>query len=146
MGLASHQDARPRAGGSLLAGAGSGDAVGGGVGSQAEVSRRTAQPEQLPPRHIARQKAGSGTKGPRGRELSCLTRGRLCLLAAVWQDAAWPPAALWPEPWPESFAPAREVPPATKRQRQKQRERQRVKRRNRKAARRAAKGTKKKAA
>ena len=44
----------------------------GGVGSQAEVSRPAKQLEQLPPTHVARQRAGSGTKGPRG------TRTELC--------------------------------------------------------------------
>ncbi|MEO8955766.1 MAG: transposase [Ktedonobacteraceae bacterium] len=117
-----------------------------GVGSQAEISRPVAQPDQLPPKHIARQTAGSGTKGPRGRELSCLTRGRLGLIAAVTLGDGWPLAALWPEAWPESFPPAREVSAAKQRQRQKQRERQRVKRRKRKAARRAGKGKGKKAA
>ena len=68
-----------------------------GVGSQAEVSREAPDLEQLPPTHVARQTAGSGTTGPRGRELSCLTRGRLCVLAAVWRGEAWPQAALWPE-------------------------------------------------
>ena len=39
-----------------------------GVGSQAEVTLPAKQPEQLPPRHVARTTAGSGTKGPRGRD------------------------------------------------------------------------------
>ena len=102
-----------------------------GVGSQAEVSRPAKQLERLPPRHVARQMAGSGTKQPRGRELSCVTRGRLCLLAAVWLGEAWPPAALWPEAWPQHFPAARSWPAATQHKRQKQRERQRVKRRKR---------------
>lgn len=117
-----------------------------GVGSQAEVSRPAKQLEQLPPTHVARQTAGSGTKGPRGRELSCVTRGRLCLIAAVWLGQAWPEAALWPEAWPQQVPPARPLPPAKQHKRQKQRERQRVKRRKRKAAHRKVKGTGKKAA
>jgi hypothetical protein len=117
-----------------------------GVGSQAEVSQPAKQLDQLPPTHVARQTAGSGTKGPRGRELSCVTRGRLCLLAAVWLGEAWPEAALWPEPWPEHFPLARPLPAAKQQKRQKQRERQRAKRRKRKAAHRKAKGKGKKAA
>jgi len=109
-----------------------------GVGSQAEVSLPAANLKQLPPSHVARQTAGSGTKGPRGRELSCVTRGRLCLLAAVWHGETWPPAALWPEPWPERFPAARPLPAAKQHKRLKQRERQRVKRRK-KAPRRRAK-------
>lgn len=117
-----------------------------GVGSQAEISRPAKQLEQLPPTHVARQRAGSGTKGPRGRELSCVTRGRLCLLACAWLGEPWPQAALWPEAWPEHFPRARPLPPAKQRKQQKQRERQRVKRRKRKAARRVGKGKGKKAA
>jgi Transposase DDE domain len=117
-----------------------------GVGSQAEVSRKAPQRDLLPPTHVARQTAGSGTKGPRGRDLSCVTRGRLCLIAAVWLGEAWPEAALWPEAWPQQFPPARPLPPAKQQKRQKQRERQRVKRRKRKAAQRKVKGKGKKAA
>jgi hypothetical protein len=107
-----------------------------GVGAQAEVSRPTPQREQLPPNHIARRTAGSGTKGPHGRTLSCVTRGRLGLLAALWRGDEWPAAALWPEPWPERFPVARPLPAAKERRQQKERERQRIKRRNHKAARR----------
>jgi hypothetical protein len=105
-----------------------------GVGSQAEVSRPAKQLDRLPPQHVARQTAGSGTKKPRGRELSCVTRGRLCVLAAVWLGEAWPQAALWPQTWPQHFPAARWVPAATQHKRQKQRDRQRLKRRKRKAA------------
>jgi hypothetical protein len=117
-----------------------------GVGSQAEISRPAKQVDQLPPQHVARQTAGSGTKGPRGRELSCVTRGRLCLLAAACLEEAWPPAALWPEPWPQQFPAARPLPAAKQHKRQKQRERQRVKQRKRKAAPRARKRQGKQAA
>ena len=84
-----------------------------GVGSQAEVSRLAKHLEQLPPTHVARQTAGSGTKGPRGRDLSCLTRGRLCVLASVWRGEDWPQAALWPEAWPEHFPAARCLRPSS---------------------------------
>jgi hypothetical protein len=105
-----------------------------GVGSQAEISRPSRHPEQLSPTHVARQTAGSGTKGPRGRDLSGLTRGRLCLLASVWRAEPWPQAAVWPEPWPHQFPAARLSPVAKQQKRQKERERQRVKRRKREAA------------
>lgn len=104
-----------------------------GVGCQAEVSRPSTQRSQLPAAHIAHKTAGSGTKGPRGRELSCLTRGRLCLLASIWLGETWPQAALWPQDWPQQFPCARPQPPAKQRKQQKVRERQRVKRRKRKA-------------
>ena len=117
-----------------------------GVGSQAKVSRPAKHLEQLPPTHVARQTAGSGTKGPRGRDLSCLTRGRLCVLASVWRGEAWPQAALWPEEWPAQFPPARLVSAAKQQKQRKQRERQRVRRRNYRAARRAGRGKGKKMA
>jgi hypothetical protein len=117
-----------------------------GVGSQAEVTRPASQLEQLPPTHIARQTAGSGTKGPRGRELSCVTRGRLRLIASIWRDEEWPEAALWPEPWPQQFPRARKQSVAKQHKQHKARERQRVKRRKRQAARRLGKGKGKKAA
>ncbi len=110
-----------------------------GVGSQAEVSRKAPQVDHLPPTHVARQTAGCGTQRPRGRDLSCLTRGRLCVLAAVWLGEAWPPAALWPEAWPQHFPPARCLSATVQHKQQKARERQRVKRRKRKAARRLGK-------
>ncbi len=113
-----------------------------GVGCQAEVSRKAPQLDQLPPTHVARKTAGSGTKRPRGRELSCVTRGRLCLIAAIWLGERWPQAALWPEAWPQHFPAARPLPPAKQQKRQKQRERQRVKRRKRKVAHRKGKGKK----
>lgn len=111
-----------------------------GVGSQAEVSRPSRPLDQLPPTHVARQRAGSGKQAARGRELSCLTGGRLRLIAAVWLGEAWPQAALQPQEWPQHFPLARPLPPAKQQKRQKQRERQRVKRRKRKAARRTGKG------
>lgn len=117
-----------------------------GVGSQAEVSRPAKHPEQLPLRHVARQTVGTGTKGPRGRHLSCVTRGRLCLLAAGLREEAWPQAALWPEPWPHDFPAARPLSAAKRHKQQKQRDRQRVKRRKRKATKRAAKARGKRAA
>jgi hypothetical protein len=117
-----------------------------GVGSQAEVSRPAKHLEQLPPRHVARQTAGSGTKGPRGRDLSCVTRGRLCLLAAVWRGEEWPPAALWPEEWPAQFPRARPLSAAKQQKQRKKRQRQKVRRRNYRAARRAGKGKGKKTA
>ncbi len=117
-----------------------------GVGSQAEVSRPAKSCDHLPPQHVARRRVGTGSTGPRGRDLSCVTRGRLCLLAAVWLGETWPEAALWPEAWPQAFPPARPLPAARRRKQQKQRERQRVKRRKRKATRRASKRKSKRAA
>lgn len=117
-----------------------------GVGCQAEVSRPAKSCEHLPAQHVARQRAGTGSKRPRGRDLSCVTRGRLSLLAAVGRGEVWPEAALRPEGWPHDFPPARPLSAAKRRKQQKQRERQRVKRHKRKAARRATKGKSSRAA
>jgi hypothetical protein len=118
-----------------------------GVGCQAEVSLPVQSCEHLPERHIARYTAGSGRKQrQRGRELSCLTRGRLCLLAAVWQGESWPQAQLWPEAWPEQFPVARPLSEAQRRKREKAREHERKKRRKRQAAARATKRQRKRAA
>ncbi|HEY6541918.1 MAG TPA: hypothetical protein VIZ18_13330 [Ktedonobacteraceae bacterium] len=98
---------------------------------------------------MARLSAGSRHGPQRGRELSCLTRGRLALLAAVLKDEPLPQGRLEPEAWATTLPPARKFSAAAKHKtnkRLKQRERQRVKRRRRKAAHRKGKGKGKRAA
>lgn len=119
------------------------------VGGAAELQPPTPSRKELPPTHVARVSAGSGHGPKRGRELSCLTRGRLTLLAAVLRDEPLPQGCLEPEAWATTLPPARKPSAAAKlkeQQRLKQRERQRVKRRRRKAAHRKGKGKGKKAA
>ena len=68
------------------------------------------------------------------RRLSCAQRGRLVLLAALFQAEDLPIGRLLPEAWPETVVPPKKIaPPSKRRQREKQRER---KRRQKKAARR----------
>jgi hypothetical protein len=107
------------------------------VGGQAEMQRSASRLSELPPTHVARVRAGSGQK--RARELSCMTRGRLCILGAALIDEPLPLGCLQPEAWPETMPPARKASAAAKQKEQKrvkQRERLRGKRRRRKAARR----------
>jgi hypothetical protein len=107
------------------------------VGGQAEMLRPASRLSELPPTHVARVRAGSGQK--RARELSCVTRGRLCILGAALNDEPLPLGCLQPEAWPETMPPARKASAAAKQKEQKrvkQRERLRGKRRRRKAARR----------
>lgn len=112
------------------------------VGGAAELQPPPRQQEELPPTHVARVRAGSGQGRERGRELSCLTRGRLRLLAAVLKEEPLPQGRLEPQAWATTLPPARKPGVAAKlkeQQRLKQRERHRVKRRRRKAARRKGK-------
>ena len=120
------------------------------VGSAAELQPPTPGHRELPPTHIARVSAGSGHGPARGRELSCLTRGRITLLAAVLKDEPLPQGRLEPQPWATTLPPARQpgVTAQLKAQKRlKQRERHRLKRRRHKAAHRKGKGkTRKQAA
>ncbi len=115
------------------------------VGSAAEMQPPTPSRKEVPPSHVARLSAGSGHGPERGRELSCLTRGRLTLLAAALKEEPLPQGRLEPEVWATTLPPARKFSAAAKHKtnkRLKQRERQRVKRRRRKAAHRKGKGKK----
>ena len=95
-----------------------------GLGSQADSQRRTALPEQLPTTHIARKQMKRAPTQQPVRRLSCLQRGRLVLLAALFQAEALPLGRLVPEPWPEAITPAKNRPkPSKRRQRQKRRKR-----------------------
>ncbi len=119
------------------------------VGGAAEIQQPPSRRDELPPTHVARVKVGSGQGPQRGRELSCLTRGRLGLLAAVLKDEPLPQARLEPEAWVTTLPPARKLSAKarhTSQKRLKQRERQRVKRRRHKAAHRKGRGKGNKAA
>ena len=107
------------------------------VGAQVEASRPAADLAALPPRHVARQRAGSGHGPQRGRELSCVVRGRLSIVAAVLNDAPLPLGCLQPQAWPHTLPPARQLSSIAQHkqhQRLKQRDHQRKKRQRRKAA------------
>jgi len=95
-----------------------------GVGSHADSERPVACLEQLPERHIARQRLHRAPTQPPTRRLSCLQRGRLVLLAALFKAEPLPLVRLVPEPWPETVTPLKRGPkPSQQRQRQKRRER-----------------------
>lgn len=115
------------------------------VGGAAEMQPPTPSRKEVSPTHVARLSAGSGHGPERGRELSCLTRGRLTLLAAVLKEEPLPQGRLEPETWATTLPPARKFSAAAQHKTHKrltQRERQRVKRRRRKAAHRKGKGRK----
>lgn len=95
-----------------------------GVGSQADSQRPVACLEQLPQRHIARQRLQRVPTQVPTRRLSCLQRGRLVRLSALFKAEPLPLVRLVPEPWPETVTPPNRGPkPSQQRQRQKRRER-----------------------
>ncbi len=95
-----------------------------GLGSQADSQRPQPCLEQLPTTHIARKQMKRAPTQQPVRRLSCLQRGRLVLLAALFQAEALPLGRLVPEPWPEAITPAKNRPkPSKRRQRQKRRKR-----------------------
>ena len=94
------------------------------LGSQADSQRPEPCLEQLPQEHIARKRMKRAPTQQPPRRLSCLQRGRLVLLAALFKAEALPLGGLVPEPWPETITPPKKAPkPAKQRQRQKRRER-----------------------
>jgi hypothetical protein len=95
-----------------------------GVGSHADSQRPVACFEQLPQTHIARQRLQRAPTQLPVRRLSCLQRGRLVLLAALFKAEPLPLATFVPEPWPQTVTPPKRGPkPSQQRHRQKQRER-----------------------
>jgi hypothetical protein len=94
------------------------------LGSQADSQCPLLSLEQLPEKHIAHKRLKRAPTQQPPRRLSCLQRGRLVLLAALFKADALPFGKLVPEPWPETITPPKKVPkPAKQRQRQKRRER-----------------------
>ena len=95
-----------------------------GVGSQADSQRAQLSLEHLPEKHIARKRRKRAATQPPPRRLSCLQRGRLVLVAALFKAEDLPVGRLVPEPWPEAITPPKKAPsPAKRRERQKRRER-----------------------
>jgi hypothetical protein len=94
------------------------------LGSQADSQRPQPCLEQLPKAHIARRRLKRAPTQQPPRRLSCLQRGRLVLLAALFKAEPLPLGRLVSEPWPEAITPPKKVPkPSKQRQRQKRRER-----------------------
>lgn len=101
------------------------------VGSQTESQQAPASVESLPQRHMARRRLKRSSTQRPVRRLSCLQRGRLVLLAALFKGTALPLGTFVPETWPERVMPPKQVPYPT---RQHQREKRREYKRRRKAA------------
>ncbi len=70
------------------------------LSSQADSQRPQPCLEQLPEAHIARKRMQRAPTQQPVRRLSCLQRGRLVLLAALFKAEALPLGRLVPEPWP----------------------------------------------
>ncbi len=112
------------------------------LGCQAEV-RREEQVQHhepgasLPARHIARQrrKRAEGQLPP--RRLSCVVRGRLELLAMLFQREPFPVGILQAEVWPETMTAPQKHTPSALSKKKTQREKERRKRQKRRARERA---------
>ena len=102
-----------------------------GLGSQ--VDSQLAEPclEHLPEAHIARKRLKRALTQPPARRLSCLQRGRLQLVAALFKAEPLPLSGLVPEPWPETITPPKKGPEPSK---QRQREKRRARKKRYKAA------------
>jgi Transposase DDE domain len=94
------------------------------LGTQADSQRPVTCLEQLPQAHIARKRLQREPIQPPVRRLSCLQRGRLVLLAALFTAEPLPLARFVPEPWPQALTPPKKgLKPSQQRQRKKRQER-----------------------
>jgi len=108
------------------------------LGCQAEARleeqvQHTEPGASLPATHIARQRR----KRPMGqlpaRRLSCVVRGRLELLALLFQAKTFPVGSLQAELWPQTMTPPRKQNPSVLSKKKTQKEKKRRKRQNRRA-------------
>jgi hypothetical protein len=82
--------------------------------------------ESLPTKHIARQRRKRPAGQPALRRLSCVVRGRLGLVAALFKAEVLPCGKLLAEAWPEAITSPRKLPtPSQLRQRERKREQKR---------------------
>lgn len=97
------------------------------VGCQAEeVQRQEPRGELLPAQHIARRRRKRPAGQPPTRRLSCVVRGRLGLVAALFNAEILPCGRLLTEAWPETTTSPRKLPSASAlRQRERKREQKR---------------------
>jgi hypothetical protein len=80
----------------------------------------------LPPTHIARKKRLRPAGQPPQRRLSCVVRGRLKLVAALFTAEVLPCGRLVAETWPQTITSPRKLPrPSALRQRERKREQKR---------------------
>ena len=72
------------------------------VGGEADAGLPASSLDRLPPRHVARRRAGAPQS--RGRQLSCFRRGQVFIIARLVQGRALPLGHFLPEPWPDKRA------------------------------------------
>ena len=81
------------------------------VGCQAEAKQEQTQAgTSLPARHIARRRRKRPADQPPERRLSCVVRGRLDLMAALFTAESLPQGKLLPEAWPQTITAPRNLP------------------------------------
>jgi len=84
------------------------------VGCQAEeLQRQEPRGEFLPAQHIARSLRKRPAGQPPARRLSCVVRGRLGLVAALFNAEVLPCGRLRAEAWPETITAPRKLPSAS---------------------------------
>ncbi len=106
------------------------------LGCQAEAQQeQSAGEKELPATHIARRKRKRPATQAPARCLSCVVRGRLILVTALFTATVLPCGTLVAQAWPESVSPPSKRPSATALH---QRERKRQKQRRARARARAA--------
>jgi len=107
------------------------------VGCQAEEKQEQKDPgADLKASHIARRRRTRPADQPPERRLSCVVRGRLGLVAALFSASVLPCGRLLPEAWPQTITAPRKLPRLSQ---LRERERKRAqKRRTRARARTAA--------
>jgi hypothetical protein len=114
------------------------------LGCQAEVRleeqcQHNAPGAALPTRHIARQRRKRPVGQLPPRRLSCVVRGRLELLAMVFQPEPFAVGSLQAEVWPATMTPPQKHSPSTLSKKTTQKEKKRRKRQKRRARARAQK-------
>jgi hypothetical protein len=82
--------------------------------------------ESLPTKHIARRLRKRPAGQPPTRRLSCVVRGRLGLVAALFKAEVLPCGKLLAEAWPQTITSPRKLPKSSQlRQRERKREQKR---------------------
>jgi hypothetical protein len=97
------------------------------VGCLEEASSQQCQDEtSLPATHVAARRRKRPADQPPARRLSCVVRGRLRLVAALFLGEVLPCGLLLTQPWPMVIKPPRKLPSASSlRQRERKREQKR---------------------
>jgi hypothetical protein len=97
------------------------------IGCQAEHEHEQKNPgADLPTTHIARRRRTRPADQPPERRLSCVVRGRLWLVAALFNALVLPCGRLLPEGWPQTITAPRKLPrPSQLRERERKRKQKR---------------------